>query len=603
MPALRFASGYSVYIPIVIIASLLPGGCSLGDILTGVKTDYTVTANETDPKTSNYLQKILDERIAEKVKAFSDDDDPELQSRQESYAEQTIRADLLKAAQAKGYYNARVVFDDAQAPLTGTYRVEYGPQFKINQVGITPDSYEIHLDATLLAAGNVLDAEKVLAAQSVLYRGIQKDRCYFSLSVKNEVELSRARNSGDVIFLVDAGREGNFGPVNFAGNDSVRESYLRKLLSWREGDCFRREKIEDYKAKLLQSGLFSRADVILPDAPDDDGTVPITLDLHERAHRTVSAGATYYSDEGPGVVLGWEHRNILGAAEKLTADLNLSSLKQSVDFNFSKPFFIRKDQNLLLNASLRRQDTDAYEELGIDFGAGLSRNFTRYLSGRTGVDLSVTRIDDHSDNNTRTFGLVSLPQSLTYDNRDDKLDPHRGWNLSATAEPFFDVLGESSPFFKTQFTGSGYWAIGTPADLVLASKVGVGSLWGADVDDIPATERFYAGGGGSVRGFGYQEVGPRDADDDPSGGRSLVNFSVELRSKFTDTIGAVAFVDGASVSEKSSPTFENMAIGAGVGARYYTGFGPIRFDIAVPLTEKDELDQNFQFYISIGQAF
>lgn len=587
-----------IFFPITVCGLLT--GCSLTDILTGVQTDYSITRNEKDAPASDYLQTILEERIKEKTKALSKVDETRL--RQEEYLEQTVRADLLKALYAKGYYGAKIDFKKGDTPLSGTYEIDYGPQFTIQMVDVTPRDYSALLKRDMIEPGMTLDAENVLEAQSELYKAIQKDRCYFSLDVKNEVYLDKAHNHGEVNFIVDAGQEGVLGPIAFKGNKSVKESYLRKLVPWKEGDCFRREKLESYKTTLLQSGLFARAETILPDAPAADGTVPVTVELRERAHRSITAGLTYYSDEGPGAVFGWEHRNIFGAAEKLKAGLTLSTLKQSLDSDFTKPYFLRMDQDLFLNTSLHRQDTDAFEEIGVDAGIKLNRKFNKRLSGSTGLDFTVTRIDDHTDKSTKTYGLVSAPQSVLYDSRDDKLDPHKGWNLNATAEPFFDAMGESNPFFKMQLMGSGYFSFGTSADIVLASRAGIGSLWGTDLEDIPATERFYAGGGGSVRGYGHQEVGPQK-NGDPTGGRSLVNGSLELRGKFTSSIGGVLFVDAAKVSEETTPEFSDLAIGAGVGLRYYTSFGPIRFDIATPLTQKDNLDQNYQFYISIGQAF
>ncbi len=576
------------------------GACSLTDILTGVETHYQITDNSDDQETKNYLNSILDERLTERTKTLSDE--AEERSRQEDYIEQTIRADLLKALRAKGYYRARVQYEDGSAPLSGNYNITYGPQYTIASLDVIPGLYDSLLNRDKIHPGDVLDAQAVLTAQGELYNKIQKDRCYFSLSVENEVYLDRDTNSGDVELVVDAGREGTFGSVVYQGNTRVHDSYLRKLVPWKEGDCFRREKLEDYKSVLLQSGLFAKADIMLPDEPDEDGRVPVTMDLRERAHRSISAGLTYYSDEGPGAVFGWEHRNLLGAAEKLTAEIGISSLKQSLDLDFAKPYFLRNDQTLLLSSSIRRQDTDAYQELAIDFGGEISRTFTKHLKGSTGVSLSISEIDDEVDNETKTYGLVSFPQKFTYDSRNDTLEPTKGLNITGGIEPFIDVLGESDPFIKTQLTGSTYLSLNPANTFVLAGKAGFGSIWGADIENIPATQRFYAGGGGSVRGFGYQEVGPQ-LNGDPTGGLSLVNFSLEMRSKFTDKLGGVVFVDGANVSEESTPNLDQMAVGTGIGVRYYTGFGPIRFDIATPLTQKDDLERNYQFYISIGQAF
>ncbi|MBU0858324.1 MAG: autotransporter assembly complex protein TamA [Alphaproteobacteria bacterium] len=599
----RLPSPYRIarILTMMLSGGLLVAGCSLTDILTGkVTTNYQLAGTKADPETEAYLDKLLEERLADKTRTLTDEEEDSTErTRQEDYIEQTILADLQKGLQSRGYYKSDVAFIDGEGPLSGQYHITYGPQYFIESLTVRPAHFKPPVpDLT----AQVLDAQIVLTAQDSLYKQVQQDRCYFSLNVRNEVILNNDKHTAAVAFVVDAGQEGNFGTVTFMGNENVKKSYLRKLLPWKDGDCFRREKIEDYKTKLLQSGLFARAEAVLPAAPGPDGQVPVTIDLRERARRTITAGMTYYTDEGPGVQFGWEHRNLFGAAEKLTADLELSMIKQLLGFEFTKPYFLRPDQSLSLTTAVQRQETDAFDEMGFKAGAALKRSFNKSLTGSTGIDLNISRIDDKTDNTTNTYGLISLPQTLTYDTRDDTLDPHRGFNITAAVEPFFDILGQSDPFFRTQLTGSTYFAFGTSADLVLATRAGIGSIWGADTDDVPATKRFYAGGGGSVRGYGFQEVGPQN-NGEPSGGSSLVNMSLELRGRITDKFGAVTFVDAASVSEDPTPRFTDMAIGAGVGVRYYTDFGPIRFDIATPLTQKDDLEQNYQFYISIGQAF
>lgn len=589
---------------LILAGCLFLNGCSLASIITGgVKTDYKLQGAEGDEETAAYLQDILEERVIEKTKTLQRDDDAELRKRQENYIAQTVQADLLKALHARGYYTANIKFDTGTEPLSGAYQIEYGPQYKISKLDVVPGLYGSALSQDAPVAGDALDAARILTAQNVLEDNIGKGKCYFDLSVNNRVKLDRDNSTGAVELLADVGRESNFGEVTFEGNGDVKESYLRRLVPWREGRCFRRARLESYKSALLQSGLFAQANIVLPeDGPDADGNVPIKVVLKERAHRTFSAGLTYYSDEGPGGVLGWEHRNFLGAAEKFKAELNLSLLKQSIGADFSKPYFLKENQTLELNTELRRQDTDAFEEMAIDAGGSISRKFNRRLSGSVGVEASILRIKDHTQNTNETYGLLSAPASLTFDTRRNTLDPRNGVNIQILAEPFFDVLGEADPFFKVQLTGSSYLPLTSNGDTLIAAKASIGTIQGADLDAIPATERFYAGGGGSVRGFGYQEVGPQK-NGDPTGGRGVATLSLELRTKFTEKIGGVAFVDAGSVSEESIPNFNKMAIGAGVGVRYYTSFGPVRFDIATPLTEKENTEQSYQFYISIGQAF
>lgn len=574
---------------------LLLGGCNLFS----QKTNYTLDGLGTDhPVLEVYLQEILDDRLSEDIDL---DEGSEEFARAESYREYTISGDLGVAMKAKGFYDGEVTFvDDPENPLSGTYQITPGEQYKISRILYRPEEYQDSFDLGYLHEGSPLDAEMVLKTQEALKEVIGKDKCYFTLNVGHEVILDPDTQMAELTYVLEVGDEAQFGEVIFEGATSVENEYLQKLVHWERGDCFRAPRIERLKSRLMDTGLFSRVESILPEAPDENGIVPVTISLQERAHRSIKGGLSYYTDEGAGVTLGWEHRNFLGQAEKLSALLTASEIKQSLVFEFSKPYFLRDDQTLSLNTGIRQQDTDAFKELGFDAGAKISRKFNRNLTGSAGVNFSLSEIEDSFGR--ETYGLVSFPTSLVFDNRDNALDPQKGWLLNLNVKPVMDAFGQSDPFTKIEAGARTYIKPMDGAEFVLALRADTGTILGGDIDTIPATERFFAGGGGSVRGFGYQEVGPY-LDGEPSGGLSFATGSIELRTKFTETLGAVAFLDGGSVSETTSPDFSTFAIGAGAGLRYYTGFGPIRFDVAVPLNEKENLDQNYQIYISIGQAF
>lgn len=565
----------------------------------GENTNYRIEGVQDNESLQGYLNSILEDRLQNEIE--EEEGDPDF-VRAESYREQMIAGDLLSALKARGYYDARVRYQDEEEQIfSGVYQIRAGEQYSVSSLNVTPDDFTDKFDKSLIDEGAPLMAENVLQAQNALYKSVQKDRCYFSMDVQHQVVLERQSHTAALTYTVKTGPEVEFGQAVFKGVTSVEDAYLQKLVPWTEGGCFRRDKIERLKTRLLESGLFSRAESRLPEAPEENSRVPVTIQLKERAHKSVKVGANYYTDTGAGIVLGWEHRNLFGQAEKLSSELKLNQIEQSLNFDFTKPYFIRDDQTLNLNAALRTENTEAYDEFALDTGAKLSRQFSRKLSGSTGVAFTLSEIKDQDG--TRTFGLFSVPTSVVYDTRDDTLNPQKGWYLTGGVRPYFDALGESDPFTKLEAGARTYVHFSDSPDLTLALRGNVGSLVGSDTADIPATERFYAGGGGSVRGFGYQEIGPKDADGDPSGGRSLVSGTLELRTKFTDSIGGVAFVDAGSVSDNARPDFDNLSVGAGVGLRYFTSFGPLRFDVAVPLNEKEELDQNYQFYISIGQAF
>lgn len=577
-------------------------GLSLPSFLGGDDADsllgkYTLEGLEDDEAARAYIQSILDNRLSQGELP----DDPDERERYIEYIRQMVRGEILKAAKAKGYYDALVIFQPSagEEKDRGIYSIHPGALFTISEIGADPPEHRQLLDDLDLKTGQPLDSGAVLAGQARLKSILEKDRCYYSLKVRNRVILNRNEKTARIVYVIETSPEAQFGEALFEGQETVKESYLKKLVPWKKGECFRHSKIDALRESLLGTGLFSRAEVDLPENVPENGVVPVTMNLKERAQRSIKVGATYYTDEGIGLVLGWEHRNFLGAAEKLTADLNLSLLEQSLKAELNKPYFMRKDQSLTLKAEIERMDTDAFEELGIGTGFRVNRTISKHLKASIGSDVKISNIRE-KNGEKKTFGLISGPSSLVYDSRDDTLDPHKGFQARAVLEPFVDAFGKSDPFIKLQLSAGHYWELSKK--LIWANRVNVGSIAGSDSDSIPATERFFSGGGGSVRGFAYQEIGPKE-DGDPVGGRSLTEFSTEFRYKFTDTIGMVAFVDAGQVSEKISPEVTDLSVGAGLGFRYYTDFGPLRFDIATPLTDKDTVDSSFQVYISIGQAF
>ncbi|MCB1376273.1 MAG: BamA/TamA family outer membrane protein, partial [Rhodobacteraceae bacterium] len=219
------------------------------------------------------------------------------------------------------------------------------------------------------------------------------------------------------------------------------------------------------------------------------------------------------------------------------------------------------------------------------------------LSLRAALNIEASEIEDAVD--TRRFLLASLPASVTYDGTLGALDPTSGVKATLSLEPFHEFeYGNTG--LVADLEASTYWALDDGGRFVLAARAAVGSLVGAPADEVPESRLFFAGGGGSVRGYAYRNIGPRE-NGDVVGGRSYVEGSLELRAKVTDSIGIVPFVDAGSAFDSPYPDFsEEIKVGAGVGLRYYTGLGPIRADIALPLNPGPD-DPSFAVYIGLGQ--
>ncbi len=561
----------TVFIACILQAALLPFAVPAAEI--------TVKGLDEQPALAKYLQ----ERVIDEIHAS-----------ETPYSPSAIRARLQKALKARGYYQARLT---SPSDSETDFLIQPGPQYKISSYEIT--GYDAG-ETLNLKAGEPLIAQDVLNAQKTLYDNILTHECFYKLSVKNRVFLKENNPLADIFFDVASSGAATFGSTTFLGAEKIDREYLNKFLRYAPDDCWNPMTLEDSKNALLQTGLISTIDTKLPEAPTDDGSVPIVMNLKPRAPHTVKLGANYNTSEGPGISAAWVHRNFFGSGEELAVSTKISSVLQNLGLDFTKPFFLSDNQTFKFTSALERQDTDAYEEFSLNAVGSITRKISRYWNGSLGIGLDLLQVKENGAK-SENFGLVSLPGTLTYDSRDNVLDAHDGHTLRLVLTPVIDVLGTTAPFLKTRATGTTYFDL---KRAILALRASIGSIFGNSTNDLPASYRFYAGGGGSIRGYGYQEAGPFDSSNDPAGGRSLLETTAELRFKVTEKIGAVAFVDAGGAYDSSYPDFKGGTyLGAGVGMRYYTDFGPIRFDVGVPLNKKGHLDQNYQIYISIGQAF
>jgi translocation and assembly module TamA len=359
------------------------------------------------------------------------------------------------------------------------------------------------------------------------------------------------------------------------------------------------------------------------EALDAYGNLPLFVDITERQPRVIGASVQYSTTDGPAVRAYWAHRNLFGGAERLRIEgslfyltedggqpdrddeLRWDNLKEDlggrVRASFLKPALWGTRNDFLADAVVERDRTEGYTSRLVGVTAGIRHRFSDTFSIQGGIEFEKGQTSDILGQVDYT--LVGLPLSISYDSTDNALDPTTGIRLLASVTPYPEFLGSSVPMTIARGTASAYYSLDEEARYVLAGRVGLGSIVDADLEDIPANRRFFAGGGGSVRGFGYRTLSPTFLGE-PIGGRSLLEASLEARVKITDTIGIVPFVDAGTAFEPSFPDFgESVRVSAGLGLRYYTGIGPIRLDVATPLKREKGDDRSIAIYVGIGQAF
>jgi translocation and assembly module TamA len=332
----------------------------------------------------------------------------------------------------------------------------------------------------------------------------------------------------------------------------------------------------------------------------------VVVSLAERKPHTLEVGASYGTNDGLGADVRWTRYGLLGRADTLSLLAKQSKLDSRLEADLSLPHWRRPDQTLTTSVAIYRTDTDAYDATGVRVQADAQHHFSKTSWLTLGGSLDLSRTRELKPGTLTSLGRDVLTlgtlADLALDHSDDPLNPTRGWRISGRAEPTLLAGRGTQPYLKLQTQGSVYLPLDPKARTVVAARLKIGALLDGGVSDIPAPQRFYAGGGGSVRGFAYQAVGPRLPDNTPQGGLSLFESSLELRRQITARWGVVAFVDAGAVGETAAPTFRDLGVGAGLGVRYDLSFGPIRLDVATPVAGRRG-GAPVQVYISLGQAF
>ncbi len=385
--------------------------------------------------------------------------------------------------------------------------------------------------------------------------------------------------------------------------------WAASLIPWKPGDVYSPTKLADFEQRLVDTGVFDSITVTLAPISEGQGRRPVLVSLTDRPWRSLEASGSYATSEGLGVEgkVNWFNRT--GRGDTRTLKIQGSRLKSGLDFEFSFPHWHRPRQTLKYGAGITQQFTDAYDETsaGVRFDLTRARDRSSYTT--VGAALDATRTVGKSAvalttvSDSVSGATLSLLGAVYLDQSDDLLNPRRGWRLDVRSEPILSVSGGSRQgFLKSQAQGSIYLPLSEQARTVMAGRLHVGSIVGVTVDNVPVARRFYAGGGGSVRGYSYQGVGPRLSDNTPKGGTTVWDGSLEVRQRVKGLWSVVAFADAGSTSDGIAPDFRSVSAGAGLGVRYDLGFGPVRFDLAVPLSSRAG-DPAYQIYLSIGQSF
>lgn len=554
-----------------------------------------------------------------------------LSTAQEKHKEPVATAGLLrkradddldrfrKALLARGRLNAvlNATLDLTQASPTVRFQIQPGPVFTLTRVDYSlldqPQANASQAfpapEAVGLVPGQPFQAALVLEARDRLVHHLKRHGFPYAQAEKPRILADAAAPTTRVEMAFTAGPRLVFGQTRFQGLTTVSPEFLASEPPWKPGDLYNADLVKELETRLARRNLFGAIGARPAEAPNADGSVDVLVDLGERKHRTIQGGVAWKSDLGPGASLGWEHRNLLGAGETLRLEVDASQPELGAEITYVIPKFHHPRQQLKNSLAAQDRDTAAFKARDAKAQALLERKVGERWTVSGGVAAQaaeVSRDEARPEEDNLRYALASLPMALEYDSRDNALDPTRGLRWTLGLEPYASVsqASLSSPvFFKAETSARAFALLLDSPRLVLAGKAGLGAWFGLPGEELPSVLRFYTGGGGSVRGFRYQTCGPTRGEN-PLGGAYLAELAAELRLNITESFGVVPFIDGGNVYDAAADVaVDGLLWAGGLGLRYNTPIGPLRLDFAVPFARRDGVDDRFQIYASVGQAF
>ncbi|MEH6789325.1 autotransporter assembly complex protein TamA [Parasphingorhabdus sp.] len=530
--------------------------------------------------------------------------------------DQQLLSDIMSG---QGFFDATVngaieLPETEGEKLTVVLQVSPGPRYDLGAImfeaePVIPD--DLISSNFVPKTGEPIVAERVLAAEANIAVVLPQEGYPFAEVGQRDILLDPETGTGDYTLPVAVGPRSSYGDIVTSGTPVFDAEHIAVLSRFEKGELYDSRMVDDLRKALVATGLFAIVSV-KPTASGEagpDGTEYATINVDQEAGppRTIAGSAGYGTGQGFRVEGSWTHRNMFPPEGALVASAVAGTQEQGASLTFRRSNAGRRDRTVELGLSALHSDFEAFEA------------FTGRLAGRVSYDstpiwqkrftysygFEVLGTNEQDFNFTtgvrdrRTFYVAALPGQVTFDTTDSLLDPTEGFRLSAKLSPEASLGSGTQLYGRGLVEGTAYYPVGD--GLVLAGRARVGSIVGADRELIAPSRRYYAGGGGSVRGFGYQELGPKDIEDRPIGGRSLVEAAAEIRYRFGD-YGVVGFVDAGQVYTSSTPGFDNLRYGVGIGGRFYTNFGPLRVDVATPINRQPG-ESRVSVYVSIGQAF
>jgi translocation and assembly module TamA len=542
----------------------------------------------------------------------------------------------VRLLRSEGYYDATTLSTIEQLPdQPGQMRVVVsvvpGPRYLFGNIAIAgrqTEPADLARDALKLKPEDPIVAANVEAAEANVRLRLPQQGYPFAEVGLRDILLDPETRHGDYTLPVDPGNRSRFAGFTTEGDLAFGARHVGVLSRFKRGDLYDSRKVDDLREAMIATNLFTTvsAEPVATGEFAEDGAEYVNIKVVQDAGpaRSLAGTAGYSTGEGFRAEATWEHRNLFPPEGSLRLHAILGTQEQLIGATLRRNNWKKRDRSIFVQAEAGRRDLPAFKGYTARLRGQVARESTpiwqkvwTYAFGAELLATNESRFGEPRLSLGDAYFIGGLVGQVGYDRSNSLLDPTRGFRLAARVNPEASLRNGFDRYVRNLFDASAYYPVRD--NIVIAGRIRVGSIYGIERDELAPSRRLYSGGGGSVRGFGFQELGPKvevanpkfdplDPEEKadptiliPTGGRSMVEFALEARYRFGN-YGVVGFVDAGQVYESQTPRLNDMRFGVGIGGRLYTNFGPLRADIAMPVGRRRG-ESRFAVYVSIGQAF
>lgn len=495
---------------------------------------------------------------------------------------QKLTSSITDATQALGYYETKFEYRRQDDVLI--VDIELGPPVKWNasDIAIKGAAAELHAVRNVkkespIVVDAVMDHQSYEHLKQRLLEACQENGFLDARFSESQLRVDVEQHRATAILHIDSGERYRFATVQFTGS-SLDQDLLQHLSPIETGGYYSKEALSKLQRNLQDSRYFQEMNVRTEKLPDH--TLAVNVQLGDAPRHQFSIGVGYGTDSGPRGKFRWERPLITSQGHKLTTELAVSEPEQNLSFEYQIPLDSPLDRSLNLTSSWKSkvvEDTDSrvgtlgfffsdrYRETWVaNYGATFNdESYQQGSADRKHVQYVMPGIN---------FTQLVVPSSV------DPLSGRKFWfDVRGSVQP----LGADTAFLRSN---AGYKQIFNPiGKQLLIARVELGAINTDNIDEIPATQRFFTGGDQTVRGYDFESLAPRDANDELIGGKYLNVASVEYSIKVAEQWRAALFTDGGRAYNHGDEPWHKSV---GFGARWLSPVGQIRVDIAFPVNDE-----------------